>query len=292
MTILLQQAVNGLMIGSVYALIASGFTLVFGVARILNLAHWDIVMAGAYAGMLSLKALPDNIPAAIVIAVAVGIALGFLVEFLVLRPTRRGLFLTPVIASIGASQVLENSAAHVFGNRQLAFAPNLHTGLLSVGPLRMPSIQSAMFVVAIALTLALTYLVNRTAVGRRVRATAEDPEVAVLMGTDVNQVILITVLLGSALAGAAGVAIGLAYDSVSPFMGIDLGIQGLVAMVVGGAGSISGAVVTGLMLGVLQGLTVGFLPSTFRDAIAFGLVLVILVVRPRGLFAVKLGRRF
>jgi branched-chain amino acid transport system permease protein len=289
MELVLQQAANGLLVGGSYALVAIGFTLIFGVAGILNLAHADIFMVGAYAGAVALAFVPGGTAVAIVAAVCGSMLAGAAVERFALRPVRGGAFLAPLITSIGASMILQNLAVRIFGARSLPFAVGFQPGFVRIGDIQVSTIQLVMFVVALVLMVGVRLLVSRTAFGRAIRATAEDGEVARLLGIDVNRVILLTIMLGSALAGVAGVTIGASYNTVSPFMGVTFGLKGLVVMIVGGVGSITGAVVGGLLLGVIEALAVGFISSAYRDAVAFGLVLVILLVRPRGLFSARLG---
>lgn len=283
MALLLQEIANGLMIGGTYALIAIGFTLVFGVARILNLAHPEIFMIGAYSGMLALRVLPGNLPVAILFAIIVCGLVGVLVEFLVLRPVRGGSFFAPLITSIGASIVLQNVVIRVLGSESQPFAVGLPTGTVEVGGIVLTTIQLWLFVLSVILMVAVRFIVDRTSYGRSIRATAEDPSVAGALGINVNLVILGTIVLGSALAGVAGASIGAAYNVVSPFMGLVFGLKGLVVMIVGGVGRIYGAALAGILLGVVEALAVGFIGSTYRDAVAFGIVLIVLVARPHGL---------
>lgn len=289
MILFAQQVANGLMIGGTYALVAIGFTLVFGVARILNLAHPEIFMAGAYAGMLALEVFPGSLPAALLAGIVVSVLVGILVERLALRPVRRGMFLAPLITSIGASIILQNLAVRLFGARSQPFATGLAGRNLELGEVRLPELQVWLFVVALALMLLVRLFVDRTHYGRSIRAAADDPEIAGLLGIDVNRVILLTIVLGSALAGAAGVTIGAAYNSISPFMGLTFGLKGLVVMIVGGVGRITGAALAGILLGIVEALAVGFLSSAYRDAIAFGLVLLVLLIRPQGLLGGRAG---
>jgi branched-chain amino acid transport system permease protein len=280
-----QQIANGLMIGGTYALVAIGFTLVFGVARILNLAHPEIFMVGAYAGMLAMQVIPGSLVVALLAGIVVSVIVGVLVERIALRPVRRGAFLAPLITSIGASIIIQNLAVRAFGAQGQRFSSAAQTRNFELGELKLPEVQVWLFLLAIVLVFLVRIFVDRTPYGRSIRAAAEDPEVAGLLGIDVNRVILLTIVLGSALAGVAGVTIGAAYNSVSPFMGLTFGLKGLVVMIVGGVGRITGAALAGVLLGVVEALSVGFLSSAYRDAIAFGVVLVVLLIRPRGLFS-------
>lgn len=291
MSLLIQEVANGLMIGGTYALIAIGFTLVFGVARILNLAHPEIFMVGAYAGMLALRAVPGNLPFAILLAIAASAFVGLLVELLVLRPVRKGTFLAPLITSIGASIILQNVVVRLLGSESQPFGVGLPSGTIQFEGIVLTTIQVWLFILAIVLMLLVRLVVDRTSFGRSIRATAENAEVARVLGIDVNLVILLTVVMGSALAGVAGVSIGAVYNTVSPFMGLAFGLKGLVVMIVGGVGRIFGAALAGILLGVVEALSVGFIGSTYRDAVAFAVVLLVLIARPQGLLGSTLTSR-
>lgn len=288
-SLLLQEVANGLMIGGAYALIAIGFTLVFGVARILNLAHPDIFMVGAYVAMLALRAMPGNLALALLLAMLGSVLVGIIVEFVALRPVRRGAFLAPLITSIGASIVIENAVVRILGSQSQPFAAGLSTGTVRAGDIQLPTLQVVLFLLAILLVIAVRVVIDRTSYGRSLRATAEDPSVAPVLGINVNRVILLTIIIGSALAGIAGASIGAAYNTVSPFMGLSFGLKGLVVMIVGGVGRLTGAAAAGILLGIVEALAVGFVGSTYRDAVAFAMVLIVLLLRPQGLFGTSLS---
>ena len=291
LTIFLQQVTNGLMAGAAYSLVALGFTLTFGVLRVLNLAHPEVFMVGAFLGYLSITFLSPNFVLALAVAMVGAAVLGIIVERIALRPLRQAEYLMPLISTIAVSMIMQNGAAIAFGTEATRFPPALPTIFYNLRGIQISSVQIVIFVTAIVLMFVLKYYIDRTRMGRAIRATAEDAEVAAFLGVDVGMVIVLTMAVSSALAGAAGVMIGSLYNSAWPYMGINYGLKGLVIMIVGGVGSMEGAMVGGLMLGVIEALTIGYLSSTYRDAIAFGILVAILLLRPHGLFGERIKTR-
>jgi branched-chain amino acid transport system permease protein len=291
--IFLQQVTNGLMAGAAYSLVALGFTLTFGVLRVLNLVHPEVVMVGAFVGYLSIILLSSNFVFALAVAMVGSAVLGVIIERVALRPFRHADYLMPLISTIALSIVLQNGMAIIFGTDATRFPPALPTIFYNVGGIQISTVQITVFATALVLMFVLKYCIDRTRMGRAIRATAEDAEVAAFFGVNVSLVIVLTVAISSALAGAAGVLIGSLYNTVWPYMGINYGLKGLVIMIVGGVGSMEGAMLGGLLLGVIEALTIGYLSSTYRDAIAFGVLIVILLLRPHGIFGerVKLEGR-
>jgi len=288
---ILQQLVNGVMLGSVYALIAIGYTLIFGVLGILHLAHGEVFMVGAYLGLLCALRLSQNIVVAILVAMAGTALLGLLIERVALRPVRGSHYLAPLATTIGAGIVLQETARWAFGPEQRGFPSAVGVRIWELGPVRISSVQVFILTTALVLMAALHLFLSRTEAGRCLRAAAEDPMVASIHGVNVGRVILQTLVVGSAMAGAAGVLVGLAYNSVDPFIGVQMGIKGLVVMIIGGLGNVSGAMVGGLLLGVLEVVGVSYLASSYRDAFAFGALVLILLVRPEGLLGAHTARR-
>lgn len=283
---LLQQLVNGVMLGSTYALVAIGYTLIFGVLRLLHLAHGEVFMVGAFAG-LQLVLLWHFGPVGALIGGLIGSAvLGLLLEVVAFRPIRRrgNSHLAPIVSTIGAGLVLQELMTKYFGAEQTAFPSQLHD---VVYDLRFVTVSgSQLFIVgaAAASMIVLHQFVTRTRYGIAMRAVSENLQVASILGINVDTVILVTFGVASALAGIAGVLVGLNFSAISPFMGIDMGIKGMAVMLIGGLGSIYGAMMGGLILGIAEVLSVAYLESAYRDAFTFGLLIVILIVRPRGLF--------
>jgi branched-chain amino acid transport system permease protein len=284
--VLLQQLVNGLVVGSVYALFAVGYTLVFGVLDILNLAHAAIFMIAAFATYALVTA---GVPlwlafiGGCLLAGIVGIALDR-VAFAPLRKRNAGT-LIPLISSIGVSIIIGAIARGIWGIDERHFpialgdAPPIHLGAITV-----TTVELVTFGAALALMLGLSYVLRATALGRNIRAVAEDRIATVLLGVDLEKTIAMTFFIASALGGAAGILTGLQYNSVTVDMGAGIELKGLAVIILGGMGSITGAVVGGFILGAVETLSVAYISSNWRDAIAFGVMFLILVMRPRGLF--------
>lgn len=285
-----QQLVNGLTLGSVYAVIAIGYTLVFGVLNIVNMAHGGIIMMGAYIGLLLVTVAGWGLFPALIGAMVGGAILGYLLEVLALRPLRgkKVTHLAPLISTIGVSIFLESAALLVFGPQTRAF-PTDYNQLMDFGLFKISEIQIISMGTAIVLMVLLTLLLNKTKIGRAVRATAENIETASLLGIHTRRIITFTVMLASALGAAAGVLIALSFNAIEPTMGTSMGFKGLAVLIMGGLGNVGGAMAGGFILGVAEVFSVAYGASSFRDAVAFGLIILILFIRPQGLFA-KAGK--
>jgi branched-chain amino acid transport system permease protein len=289
MTTFLQQLVNGLSLGSIYALIALGYTMVYGVLRLINFAHGDVYMVGAYVGYYLSRKLQGEEPSLIsAILVMLGsmlvcALLGMLIERLAYRPVRREARLTLLITAIGVSLFIENVAQLVFGPDP-KFFPSLapRTDFIVAG-VRLTSEQITVIAVSVLLMLLLRYFILRTRTGKAMRAVSFSLDASRLMGISTDRIIAITFALGSALAAAAGVLIGMQIPKIDPLMGIMYGLKAFVAAVLGGIGSIPGAVLGGLLIGISEVMVVGYLSSTYREAIAFGILILVLILRPQGL---------
>lgn len=285
-----QQLVNGLTLGSVYAVIAIGYTLVFGVLNIVNMAHGGIIMMGAYIGLLLVTVAGWGLFPALIGAMVGGAVLGYLLEVLALRPLRgkKVTHLAPLISTIGVSIFLESAALLVFGPQTRAF-PTDYNQLMDFGLFKISEIQIISMGTAIVLMVLLTLLLNKTRIGKAVRATAENIETASLLGIHTRRIIIFTVMLASALGAAAGVLIALSFNAIEPTMGTSMGFKGLAVLIMGGLGNVGGAMAGGFILGVAEVFSVAYGASSFRDAVAFGLIILILFIRPQGLFA-KAGK--
>lgn len=285
-----QQLVNGLTLGSVYAVIAIGYTLVFGVLNIVNMAHGGIIMMGAYIGLLLVTVAGWGLFPALIGAMVGGAILGYLLEVLALRPLRgkKVTHLAPLISTIGVSIFLESAALLVFGPQTRAF-PTDYNQLMDFGLFKISDIQIISMGTAIVLMVLLTLLLNKTKIGKAVRATAENIETASLLGIHTRRIITFTVMLASALGAAAGVLIALSFNAIEPTMGTSMGFKGLAVLIMGGLGNVGGAMAGGFILGVAEVFSVAYGASSFRDAVAFGLIILILFIRPQGLFA-KAGK--
>lgn len=285
-----QQLVNGLTLGSVYAVIAIGYTLVFGVLNIVNMAHGGIIMMGAYIGLLLVTVAGWGLFPALIGAMVGGAILGYLLEVLALRPLRgkKVTHLAPLISTIGVSIFLESAALLVFGPQTRAF-PTDYNQLMDFGLFKISEIQIISMGAAVVLMVLLTLLLNKTRIGKAVRATAENIETASLLGIHTRRIITFTVMLASALGAAAGVLIALSFNAIEPTMGTSMGFKGLAVLIMGGLGNVGGAMAGGFILGVAEVFSVAYGASSFRDAVAFGLIILILFIRPQGLFA-KAGK--
>jgi branched-chain amino acid transport system permease protein len=284
-----QQCVNGITLGAVYALFAIGYTLVFGVLDILNLAHAAIFMATAFAAFaLSGYGLPPVAAAALAIVLGglMGVALDR-VAFAPLRARNAGT-LAPLISSIGVAIIIEGVVRGIFGPDQHRYdIGSWSTAQLRAGPISIGALDLVAVVAAIGLMLALNYVLLRTSLGRAIRAVADDRVAAAILGIDLERTIALTFFIASGLGAAAGILIGLQYGTVSLDMGSRIELKGLAIIVLGGMGSITGAVTGAFVLGIAETLSVALVSSSYRDAIAFGLMFLILVARPSGLFGKK-----
>ena len=283
----LQQVVNGLTLGSTYAIIALGYTLIFGVLNIVNMAHGEIFMIGAFVGLMLVMKFNAGIFTALAGAMAAGVILGYLLERVALRPLRRRKVshLAPLISTIGVSIFLESLALKVFGPQAQSFPPLLSGQLFELGTLKISMIQVVILGISFALMVALRFWLDKTKSGKSIRATAENIETAGLLGINTGRVIVMTVMLASGLGAVAGVLVGLAFNAVEPTMGISMGFKGLAVLILGGLGNITEAMAGGLLLGVAEVFSVAYGESSYREAVAFGLIMVLLFIRPQGLFS-------
>lgn len=293
----LQQMVNGLALGSIYALIALGYTMVYGIVQLINFAHGDILMLGAFAGFFVLvtavtTVTPLTFIAALLVGMLICALIGIIVERTCYKPLRNAPRINALITAIGVSIFIENGARVIPqigpNPRQYPTLPNINYDLAGVGISR---IQAIVFLVSIALMVVLNYVVNYTKVGKAMRAVSYDRGAALLMGINVNRIISFTFAIGSALAAAAGILFASAYPQVEPYMGIMPGLKAFVAAVLGGIGSIPGAMVGGFIMGIAETLTKGFISSQLADAIAFGILIIILVVKPTGILGSNVSEK-
>jgi len=279
-----QQLVNGLMLGGAYALVAIGYTLIFGVLNLLHLAHGEVFMVGAYLGLvLALAGFPLWV--ALLGAMAGAALLGVIVERVAFRPVRhRGSHVTPLMTTIAIGLILQHAVVKIFGPDQVAFPNVMAVRQFELGPVTISSLQLVILGTSLGLMALLNLFLNRTRLGLAIRATAENPTVAGLLGVNVTLAIIVTFAVASALAGAAGVLLAWNFTAVSPFFGVKIGLKGLAIMLLGGLGNVTGAMVGGLIVGVVEVLSVAYLESSYRDAFAFAVMILILLVRPTGLF--------
>lgn len=280
---ILQQLLNGLILGSIYALLALGYTMVYGIIRLINFAHGDVYMMGAFMGYFLINNLHLNFFVALLLAMAGTAALGVLIEFLAYRPLRQSTRIAALITAIGVSFLLEYGMVFFFGANPRPFPQVIDTVRYELGPVSITNIQLLILGVSILLMVVLQLIVKKTKMGKAMRAVSVDSDAAQLMGINVNRTISFTFALGSALAGAAGVLIALYYNSLEPLMGMTPGLKSFVAAVLGGIGIIPGAALGGFVIGVLETAATALGFSDFRDAIVYGVLILILLVRPSGI---------
>jgi len=283
----LQQLLNGLSLGAIYALIALGYTMVYGVLRFINFAHSDVFMVGAFIGYFAGRIVPEGTlwgGLVVLLAAMAGCAvLGMLIERLAYRPLRGTPTLNVLITAIGVSLLLEYSGQVFFGAAPRTFPAILPSANFTLGGLVLSSNQLVVIVVAVLLMIGLELIVHRTKIGMAMRAVSLNPRAAQLVGVNNDVVISFTFGLGSALAAAGGVLYALNYPSIDPLMGVMPGLKAFVAAVLGGIGNLPGAALGGLVIGLVETFVSGTRLSTFRDAIAFGILIAILLFRPAGL---------
>jgi branched-chain amino acid transport system permease protein len=289
---LIEQLINGITLGSIYAIVALGFTLVFGVLGIINMAHGEIFMFGAFIGVIVTSTFKGPLWLAFAAAVLVTGIMGYLLERFALRPLRnkQGVsHLAPLISTIGVSILLENLSHHLFGAGNHPFNNTFAEISFQIGSITVYLVQIVIFMISIILMYTLSYWLGKTKAGKALRATAENLETASLLGVDTKKTITMTVIIASAMGGIAGILVGMAFNSVTPQMGLSIGLKGLAIIILGGMGNVKGAMAGGLILGLAETFVVVYGDSGYRDAIAFAAIIVILLVRPQGLFGQKIS---
>ncbi len=286
--LIVQQVLNGLALGMAYALIAVGYSLVFGILRLVNFSHGSIYAFGAHAALLFVGFEFGVLPAILLSMVCTGL-LGILIDKAALEPLRKknSVPIAALITTIGVSNIIQNLLMIWFGSEKKAFPAVFNLPMIEIGGFRIQSTQLMMCVVSLILLLVLTLVINKTKIGLAMRATEQNPKAAKLMGVNVNFVISFTFFLAGASAAIAGGLISGYYQIVYPGMGFMAGLKAFAASVLGGIGSLPGAVVGGLVVGVSECLAATFINSTYRDSVAFIILIVVLIVRPTGLFGKK-----
>ncbi len=287
----LQHFINGVSLGSIYALIALGYTMVYGILQLINFAHSDVYMIGAFSAYYGAMLLGfQNRPgiAALVILLFFAMAgcalLGFTIERLAYRPLRKAPKLNILITAIGVSLLLQYSGQVIFGADPKVFPSVLQDSVITEFlEVQLKVLDVAVLLVTFVMMLALHYLIYHTKVGRAMRAVSTNMNVASMLGVNSDRIISFTFALGSALAGVGSVLVGMKYPKIEPLMGMMIGLKAFVAAVLGGIGNIPGAVLGGLLMGLSEEMVVGYLSSTYRDALAFGILILILIFRPAGL---------
>jgi branched-chain amino acid transport system permease protein len=306
MDIFLQQIINGLVLGSIYALVALGYTMVYGILGLINFAHGDIVMVGALVALTVTQALAGSgLPAPLILLLAAGaavlvcVAVGVSIERIAYRPLRRAPRLAPLITAIGISILLQYSAALIWGKQYISMPDLIKPGQIAVGGAQFTELQGFIFLLACAVMAVLLWFIKASRIGKAMRATEQNPDVAELMGVDTNRIISFTFLLGSALGAVAGVMVVLYYGLGHYFMGFMLGMKAFTAAVLGGIGNVAGAMLGGMLLGIIESLAAGYigdltgglLGSNYRDIFAFLVLILVLVLKPSGLMGRHEGER-
>lgn len=282
---LLQQLINGISLGSIFALIALGYTMVYGIIQLINFAHGDVYMVGAYIGWFSMTSLRLDFFTSLVLAMAVCTMLGVLIERVAYKPLRNSPRIAVLITAIGVSLLLEYIMMLIVGAGGRAYPPlpSFLTQSFQLGGVVIRMQQIIIITVSVTLMAVLQFIVKKTRVGRAMRAVSQDADAARLMGINVDNTISFTFALGSALAGAAGVLVGVYYNSIDPLMGIMPGMKAFVAAVFGGIGLIPGALLGGYVIGTVETFVSGYGFSLFKDAVVFAILIAILIVKPAGL---------
>lgn len=308
MDIFLQQILNGLVLGSIYALIALGYTMVYGIMGLINFAHGEVVMFGAMVTITVISTLTGagvSLPGPVLVLIGLLVAipacmlLGFVIERVAYRPLRGAPRLAPLITAIGLSIVLQQTAILIWGRNYIPFPPILNHDVINIFGASITKLQIVIIVLCLAIMAGLLLMVEKTKLGRAMRATSQNPAVASLMGVNVNSIISATFVLGSGLGAIAGVMVATNYDQAHYYMGYMIGMKAFTAAVLGGIGNLGGAVAGGILLGIIESLgagyigdlTGGFLGSNYQDIFAFIVLIMVLIFRPSGLLGEKAADR-
>jgi branched-chain amino acid transport system permease protein len=286
-----QQLINGLMLGSMYALIAVGYSLIFGVMGLLHFAHGEVFMVGAFIALQMVLLAHVSLPIATLGAMTAAAILGIIIATIAFLPMKREYVTAPIIATIGLGIVMQNLAVKIFGADQVSFPETIKIVNYRIGSVIINSLQIIILCVTLVLMILLSLYIKNTKMGKAMRASAERPTTASLLGVNYKKIVLVTFTIASALAGVAGVLNGLVYGSISPFMSGQVALKGLVVMLMGGLGNLVGAVVCGIFLGILEIFTVAYLSASYRDSLTFIILILVLILRPEGLFGLRLHGR-
>lgn len=279
---LIQQLVNGLTLGAVYTLIALSFSLVMGILGVLNLAIAELFMLGGYFGFTAVLAgLP--LPVALAAGMVGAALVAGIVERLAYQPFRTAPVVTPMLSTLGFSIILQNVATNLWGSDPLQLTDEVLAGRFTLGPVTVSAMQLTVLGATVVLVALLGFVVQRTSLGRALRAVAENRDVARLLGVSAGRITLVAFMLSGALAGAAGVLIGLHYAAITPYIGVEIGLKAIAVMVVGGTTQIWGALIAGPLMGVVEVMTVAYGGSQIRDFVVYGFMILILLLRPQGL---------
>ena len=287
----ISNLISGLSLGAIYALIALGYTMVYGIAKMLNFAHGDIIMVGAFATIVCVNSLGLSPAVGVLLSIVICTVVGVTVERIAYRPLRQAPPLSVLITAIGVSYFLQSLAQLIFGVNQKSFPKFIDMSPIKFGELTIKGETVVTLAVTVLLMVALTLFINKTKLGKAMRAVSEDREAAELMGISVNKTITLTFAIGSALASVAGSFYGLTYTFITPYTGSMPGIKAFVAAVFGGIGSVPGAMLGGLLLGIIECLSKAYISTELSDAIVFGILIAVLLVKPTGLLGKKTNEK-
>lgn len=283
MVSIIEQIINGLRTGSIYALIALGYTMVYGIAKMINFAHGDIIMVGAYTLYVATTGLKMPVIPAILFTIVICAVLGITIEKVAYKPLRKAPALAVLITAIGMSFLLQNVALLIFHANPITFKSVINVKSISFAGVTVSGVTIVTLVVTLICMIALTIFINKTKAGSAMRAVSEDRAAAELMGINVNRTISMTFAIGSALAAVAGIMFVCQYQSIKPTLGALPGIKAFVAAVLGGIGSVPGAMLGGILLGLIESISKAYISTELTDAIVFGVLVLVLLVKPSGL---------
>lgn len=287
----LKQVINGVQVGSIYALVALGYTMVYGIVKLLNFAHGDFIMVGAYISLFAMTGAGMPIWLAAIIAVAGCALLGVLTEKIAYKPLRNSPKLSVLITAIAVSLLLENLFLMLFSSSPKPYPNAINFPSIDVGPIQVSGVTLMTILLSAVSMIALQLFVKKTRMGRAMRAVSEDAQAATLMGVSVNKTISLTFAIGSGLSAIAAVMYCSAYPMVEPYMGSMLGLKAFIAAVLGGIGIIPGAMLGGFVIGLIESLTKAYISSQLADAMVFGILIVVLLVKPAGIFGKNVGEK-
>jgi branched-chain amino acid transport system permease protein len=278
-----QQMVNALNLGAMYSLLAIGYTMVYGIIKLINFAHGEIFMCGAFFTWWFMTSFAVPFPIAALIGIMLSTVLGIGVERIAYRPLRNAPRFAVIISVLGMSIFLQNMARIIWGAESQTFEIDFDVAPIIIGNVVIPIKKAFILATSFVLMFFLGLYVKKTYIGKAMRATAADPEAAEMMGININAVIVLTFAIGSAMGAVAGILFAINYNSIDPFMGFNAGLKAFTAAVLGGIGNIYGAMIGGILLGLFEGIGAGYISSMYRDAFAFGVLIMVLIFRPEGL---------
>ena len=287
----LSNLISGLSLGSIYALIALGYTMVYGIAKMLNFAHGDVIMVGAFTVIVAVNSMGLPAVLGIILSVLVCVVMGVTIERIAYKPLRSSPSLSVLITAIGVSYFLQSLALLIFGSTQKSFPKVFNMAPVHLGELTIKGESIETLVVTTVIMIGLTLFINKTKMGKAMRAVSEDRAAAELMGISVNKTITVTFAIGSALASVAGLFFGATYGFIGPYTGSMPGIKAFVAAVFGGIGSIPGAMLGGILLGIIETLAKAYISTQLSDAIVFGVLVLVLCLKPTGLLGKKINEK-